>query len=61
MIIQTCNAIKSNAKINCMSNKTHDALRKLKLKALESNKHQHGYKNQDTEIKTKIQNSTKEN
>ena len=27
------NAINSNAKINCMSNK-HDALKKLKLKAL---------------------------
>ena len=53
MIFRTRNAIKSNAKINCMSNK-HDALRKLKLRALESNKHQ-------TAIKTKIQNSTKEN
>ena len=47
MIIRTSNTIKSNAKINCMSNK-HDALRKLKLKALESNKHQNGYENQDT-------------
>ena len=53
MIIRTSNAIKSNAKINCMSNK-HDALKKLKLSALESNKHQNGYK-------IKIQNSTKEN
>ena len=53
MIIQTSNAIKSNAKINYMSNK-HDALKKLKLSALESNKHQNGYK-------IKIQNSTKEN
>ena len=30
MIILTRNAIKSNAKINCMSNKPHDALKKLK-------------------------------
>ena len=47
MIINTCNAIKSNAKINCMSNK-HDALRKLKLRAIERNKYQNDYKNQDT-------------
>ena len=40
-------AIKSIAKINCMSNK-HDALRKLKLKAKKINKHKKGYKNQDT-------------
>ena len=46
MIIWTCNAIKSSAKINCMSNK-HDALQKLKLKAIENNKHQ-------KVIKTKI-------
>ena len=46
MIIQTHNAIKSNAKINCMSNK-HDALKKLKLKVIENNKHQ-------KVIKTKI-------
>ena len=44
MIFQTINAIKSNAKINCMSNK-HDALKKLKLKVIENNKHQNGYKN----------------
>ena len=31
-----------------MSNK-HDALKKLKLKAIENNKHQKGYKNQDTQ------------
>ena len=48
MIIQTRNAIKSNAKINCMSNK-HDALKKLKLRAIESNNHQNNYKNQDTQ------------
>ena len=53
MIIQTHNAIKSNAKINCMSNK-HDALKKLKLKAIEINKHQRGYRNQDTQIVLKI-------
>ena len=47
MIIRTRNAIKSNAKINCISNK-HDALRKLKLRAIESIKHQNDYKNQDT-------------
>ena len=52
MIIRLCNAIKSNAKINCMSN-MHDALKKLKLKALESNKYQ-------KVIKTKIQMSTKD-
>ena len=46
MIIQTCNEIKSNTKINCMSNK-HDALKKLKLKVIENNKHQ-------KVIKTKI-------
>ena len=47
MIIRTRNAIKSNARIKCMSNK-HDALRKLKLRAIESNNYQNGYKNQDT-------------
>ena len=47
MIIQTHNAIKSNAKINCMSN-MHDALKKLKLKATENNKHK------KKAIKTKI-------
>ena len=47
MIIQTRNPIKSNAKIKCMSNK-HDALNKLKLREIESNKYQNGYKNQDT-------------
>ena len=47
MIIWTRNAIKSNAKINCMSNK-HDVLRKLKLKAIKGNKHQNSYKNQNT-------------
>ena len=46
MIIRTCNEIKSKAKINCMSNK-HDVLKKLKLKAIENNKHQ-------KVIKTKI-------
>ena len=46
MIIWTRNEIKSNAKINCMSNK-HDALKKLKLKVIENNKHQ-------KVIKTKI-------
>ena len=45
MNIYLVNAIKSNAKINCMSN-NHDALKKLKLKAIEINKHQEGYKNQ---------------
>ena len=49
MIIQTHNAIKSNAKINCMSNK-HDALKKLKLKAIESNKHKKGYQKKKTKI-----------
>ena len=53
MIIRTRNAIKSNAKNNCMSNK-HDALNKLKLKVIENNKHQRGYKNQDTQIVLKI-------
>ena len=48
MIIWTRNAIESNAKINCMSNK-HDALKKLKLKVIENSKHQKGYKNQDTQ------------
>ena len=38
MIIRTRNATKSNAKINCMSNK-YDALTKLKLNAIENNKH----------------------
>ena len=50
MIIQTHNAIKSNVKINCMSNK-HDALRKLKLKAISIK----------AAIKTKIHKSTKDN
>ena len=54
MIIRTCNVIKSNAKTNCMSNK-HDALRKLKLKAIDNNKHQ------NMSIKTKIHKSTKNN
>ena len=53
MIIQTQNAIKSYVKINCMSNK-HNALKKLKLKAIEINKYQEGYKNQDTHIVLKI-------
>ena len=53
MITWTRNAIKSNAKYNCMSNK-HDALKKLKLKAIENNKHKKGYKNQDTQIVLKI-------
>jgi len=48
MIIRTRNAIKSNAKINCIYNK-HDELKKLKLKAIENNKNQSGYKNQDTQ------------
>ena len=48
MNIYLVNAIKSNAKINCMSN-NHDALKKLKLKAIEISKHQEGYKNQDTQ------------
>ena len=47
MIIQTRNAIKSNAKINFMSHK-HEALKQLKLKAIESNKQQNSYKNQGT-------------
>ena len=50
MIIQAHNAIKSNVKINCMSNK-HDALRKLKLKAISIK----------VAIKTKIYKSTKDN
>ena len=53
MIIWTRNEIKSNAKINCMSNK-HDALKKLKLKGIEINKHQEGYRNQDAQIVLKI-------
>ena len=40
MIIRICNAIKSNAKINCMSNKPHDALKKLKQDAIDNYKHQ---------------------
>ena len=52
MIIRSRNAIKRNAN-NCVSNK-HDALKKLKLKAVEINKHQKGYKNQDTLIVLKI-------
>ena len=32
-----------------MSNK-HDALKKLKLKVIENNKHKKGYKNQDAQI-----------
>ena len=53
MITWTHYAIKNNAKINCMSNK-HDALKKLKLKVIEINKHKKGYKNQDTQIVLKI-------
>ena len=46
-------AIKSIAKINCMSNK-HDALKLLKLKVIDINKHQEGYRNQDSQIVLKI-------
>ena len=46
-------AIKSIAKINCMSNK-HDALKILKLKVIDINKHQEGYRNQDAQIVLKI-------
>ena len=53
MIIWTRNTIKSNAKINFLSN-THDAIKKLKLRAIENNKHKKGYKNQDTKIVIKI-------
>ena len=53
MITWTRNAIKSNAKYNCMSNK-HDALKKLKLKAIENNKPQRDYKSQDTQIVLKL-------
>ena len=49
MIIHTHNAINNNAKINRMSNK-HDALRKLKLKAISIK----------VAIKTKIHKSTKD-
>ena len=56
MITWTHNAIKNNAKINCMSNK-HDALKKLKLKAIESNKHKNGYQKN----KPRYTNNTKEN
>ena len=58
MITWTHNAIKNNAKINCMSNK-HDALKKLKLKAIESNKHKNGY--QKKKKKPRYTNNTKEN
>ena len=44
MIIRTCNEIKSNFKINYMSNIQHDALKK----AIDN------YKHQETAIKTKI-------
>ena len=54
MIIRTRNAIKSNAKINCIFNKPNDALKKLKLKAIENNKPQRDYKNQDTQIVLKL-------
>ena len=56
MIIRSRNAIKSNAKNNCVSNK-HDALKKLKLKAIESNKHKNGYQKN----KPRYTNNTKEN
>ena len=55
MIILTHNAIKSSAKINCMSNIPHDALKKLRLEAIDN------YKHQETTIRTKIHKSTKEN
>ena len=48
MIIQKHNAIKSNVKINCMSNKPHDALKKLREEAIDN------YKHQETAIKTKV-------
>ena len=48
MIIRTRNAIKSNAKINCMSNIPHDALKKLRQEAIDN------YKHQEMAIKTKI-------
>ena len=40
MIILTRNTIKSNAKITCMSNISHGALKKLKQKAIDNYKHQ---------------------
>ena len=55
MITRTRNAIKSNAKINCMSNIPHDALKKLRQVAIDN------YKHQETAIRTKIHKSTKEN
>ena len=48
MIILTCNAIKSNFKINCMSNIQHDALKKLRQEAIDN------YKHQEMAIKPKI-------
>ena len=48
MIIQTRNAIKSNAKINCMSKNPHDALKKLRQEAIGNYKHQGMNKNQVT-------------
>ena len=48
MIIQIHNAIKSNAKINCMSNIPHDALKKLRQDTIDN------YKHQEMTIKTKI-------
>ena len=48
MIIQIRNAIKSNAKINCMSNIPHDALKKLRQDTVDN------YKHQEMTIKTKI-------
>jgi len=48
MIILTRNAIKSSAKINCMSNIPHDALKKLRLEAIDN------YKHQEAAIKIKI-------
>ena len=48
MIIQTHNAIKSNAIINCISNIPHDALNKLRQEAIDN------YKHQETAIKTKV-------
>ena len=55
MIIRTCNAIKSNAKINCMSNKPHDALKKLEREAIDD------YRYQETAIKTKVHKVLKNN
>ena len=55
MIIRTCNAIKSNTEINCMSNIPHNALKKLRQKAKDN------YKHQETAIKTKEHKVLKEN